>query len=117
VPTELIRVKEGTPDSEKKGLLAQLERGGRVIALDERGALHSTTELAAKLERYGAAGHSALSFIIGGADGLAPEVLALAEERWSLSRFTLPHRLALVVLAEQLYRAHTLLRREPYHRA
>jgi 23S rRNA (pseudouridine1915-N3)-methyltransferase len=58
----------------------------------------------------------AAAFVVGGADGLHPDVKARAREAWSLSRLTLPHRLALVVLLEQLYRAHTVLRGEPYHR-
>jgi len=57
-----------------------------------------------------------LAFVIGGPDGLAPEVLARSNLRWSLSRLTLPHALVRVLLAEQLYRAHSLLAGHPYHR-
>ena len=56
-----------------------------------------------------------VALLIGGSDGLAPEVLARADERLALSRFTLAHRLARLVLVEQLYRAMTILRGEPYH--
>jgi 23S rRNA (pseudouridine1915-N3)-methyltransferase len=57
-----------------------------------------------------------LAFLVGGADGCAPEVLARAQERWSLSELTLPHALVRVVFAEQVYRAVTLLDGHPYHR-
>jgi 23S rRNA (pseudouridine1915-N3)-methyltransferase len=57
-----------------------------------------------------------LGFLVGGADGFATEVLARANERWSLSALTLPHALVRVVFAEQLYRAVTLLDGHPYHR-
>ncbi len=117
VPTELLRLREGSIDSERKELLKVLGKGGRVVALDERGKEATTTELARRLESYAHSGESQVTFVIGGADGLHPDVLALAHERWALSRFTLPHRMALALLAEQLYRAHTLLRGEPYHRA
>ena len=58
-----------------------------------------------------------LALFIGGADGLAPACLESAEHRWSLSPLTLPHGLARIVVAEQLYRAATILRGHPYHRA
>ena len=57
-----------------------------------------------------------LALLIGGADGLAPECIAAADHRWSLSPLTLPHGLVRVVVAEQIYRAWTILRRHPYHR-
>ena len=57
-----------------------------------------------------------VAFLIGGPDGLAPEVLGRSHFRWSLSRLTLPHAMVRVVLAEQLYRAHSILANHPYHR-
>ena len=75
----------------------------------------STLELSHWLEQRRASGQD-LAFIIGGPDGLAEEVLARGHLRWSLSRLTLPHGLVRVVLAEQLYRAATLLAGHPYHR-
>jgi 23S rRNA (pseudouridine1915-N3)-methyltransferase len=86
-----------------------------VVALDERGEQRSTLELGRWLEERRGSGQD-LAFIIGGPDGLAEEVLARAQWRWSLSRLTLPHALARVVLAEQVYRAAMLLAGHPYHR-
>ncbi len=78
------------------------------------GAEHSSRELAAQLPRWLQSGSVAL--LIGGPDGFAPEVLARATERWSLSRLTLPHALVRVLLAEQLYRAVSSDVGHPYHR-
>jgi 23S rRNA (pseudouridine1915-N3)-methyltransferase len=96
-------------------LLALLRPGEHVVALDERGKELSTRELADWLKGRQQAGED-LAFLIGGADGLAPQVLARSQFRWSLSRLTLPHALARVLLTEQLYRAHSILTNHPYHR-
>lgn len=96
-------------------LLGLLRPGEHVVALDERGQELSTRELAAWLKTRQQAGED-LAFLIGGADGLAPQVLARSQFRWSLSRLTLPHALARVLLTEQLYRAHSILTNHPYHR-
>jgi 23S rRNA (pseudouridine1915-N3)-methyltransferase len=87
-----------------------------VVALDERGSEPTTVELAGWLAERRAGGQP-LTFIIGGADGLDERVLARAQYRWALSRLTLPHAMVRVVLAEQLYRAATVLGGHPYHRA
>jgi 23S rRNA (pseudouridine1915-N3)-methyltransferase len=100
---------------EGERVLAALRNGEFVVALDERGTEFSTRELAAWLKTRMQEGED-LAFVIGGPDGLAGEVLARSSLRWSLSRLTLPHALVRVVLAEQLYRAHSLLRGHPYHR-
>ena len=86
-----------------------------VVALDEHGAQKSTLELSQWLEQRRGSGQD-LMFIIGGPDGLADDVLKAAHLRWSLSRLTLPHGLARVMLAEQLYRASSVLAGHPYHR-
>ena len=101
--------------SEGRQILAQLSERERVFPLDEQGSELSTAELAAWL-RSQQAGGADLAFIIGGADGLDSAVLARGERRWSLSRLTLPHGLARVVLMEQLYRAASLIGGHPYHR-
>jgi 23S rRNA (pseudouridine1915-N3)-methyltransferase len=87
-----------------------------VVALDERGEALTSPAFAQRLERLASRGKGVVSFLIGGADGLPRATLDRADERWCLSRLTLPHRLARVVLAEQLYRALTILRGEPYDR-
>jgi 23S rRNA (pseudouridine1915-N3)-methyltransferase len=95
--------------------LAATRPADHLVALDERGKARSSVELSQWLSERMRAGVD-LGFLIGGADGLAPEVLARANERWSLSALTLPHALVRVVFAEQLYRAVTLLDGHPYHR-
>ncbi|MEX0420499.1 23S rRNA (pseudouridine(1915)-N(3))-methyltransferase RlmH [Spiribacter pallidus] len=87
----------------------------RRIALDEGGRAWSTRDLADYLDDAMQQGQD-LAFMIGGADGLHRDCLAAAERRWSLSPLTLPHMLVRVVVAEQLYRAWTLLSGHPYHR-
>jgi len=101
--------------AEARRLLAALREREFVIVLDERGIQMSTRELAKWLDERRREGLD-LAFLIGGPDGHAPEVLARGDLRWSLSRLTLPHALVRVVLAEQLYRAHALLKNHPYHR-
>lgn len=90
--------------------------GGALIALDERGSAWSTAELAERLDRWQTE-YRHVTLAIGGAEGLADEVRAAAQHVWSLSRLTLPHQLARVVVIEQVYRAWSLLNHHPYHRA
>lgn len=87
-----------------------------LVALDERGQAWSSTELAGMLKRWQLGGRD-VALLIGGPDGHAPEVLEQAQQRWSLSRLTLPHALVRVLVIEQLYRATTLIAGHPYHRA
>lgn len=99
---------------EAEGLLGAAG-GARLIALEETGKAWSTRDLADYLDDAMQTGVD-LAFVIGGADGLDPRCLQAAERRWSLSALTLPHMLVRVVVAEQLYRAWTLLAGHPYHR-
>ena len=101
--------------TEGRRLLGAVRLEDHVTALDERGTQFSTRELASWLKQRMHAGAD-LAFVIGGADGLAPEVLARSDFTLALSRLTLPHALARVLLAEQLYRAHSILGNHPYHR-
>lgn len=91
-------------------------REATVIALDPNGDAVTSREFAKRLERWGGRGKGELAFVLGGAEGIPEPLLAAAHARLSLSSLTLPHRLARVVLFEQLYRAFTILRGEPYAR-
>ncbi len=101
---------------EGRRILALLKPQEYVVVLDEPGAQLTTRELATWLSGRMHDG-SDLALVIGGPDGLAQEVVMGADQQLSLSRLTLPHPLVRVVLAEQLYRAHTVLSGHPYHRA
>jgi 23S rRNA (pseudouridine1915-N3)-methyltransferase len=103
-------------ETEGKALLAAMPASARTIALDVKGKGWSTEQLAANLEDWMRDGRD-VGFMIGGPDGIGPEALARADERWSLGPLTLPHPLVRVVLAEQLYRAWTITQNHPYHRA
>jgi len=102
-------------EAEGQRVLAALPAGCFRVALDERGTLVNTMELARRIERWRNAGRD-VAFIVGGADGLAESVKKSADLVWSLSPLTLPHGLARVTLAEQLYRAVSILHNHPYHR-
>jgi 23S rRNA (pseudouridine1915-N3)-methyltransferase len=101
--------------AEAARILARLEPREFVVALEERGRSFTTLQLAEWLAQRRRSGEP-LAFIIGGPDGLGPAVLARSQLRWSLSPLTFPHGLVRVLLAEQLYRASTLLAGHPYHR-
>jgi 23S rRNA (pseudouridine1915-N3)-methyltransferase len=85
------------------------------VLLDERGQQLSSQALAQQFGRWRDSGRDVV-FVIGGADGLAPRLKAEADMLWSLSALTMPHGLVRVVLAEQLYRASSILSGHPYHR-
>lgn len=101
---------------ESERLLAAIPRGAAVVALEVGGRSWSTQQLAHKLEGWMDSGRD-VALLVGGPDGLGDEARAAAGELWSLSALTLPHPLVRVVLAEQLYRAWSVLRNHPYHRA
>lgn len=109
--TDLARVKE----QEGEALLAALRPQERVIALDVLGRQLSTDDLAATLKDWQVDGRPA-ALLVGGPEGLSKAVLERAGEKWSLSRLTLPHPLVRIVVAEQVYRAWSLLKGHPYHR-
>jgi 23S rRNA (pseudouridine1915-N3)-methyltransferase len=95
--------------------LAAIPAGSRVVALEVTGRELDTPGLAKRLERQMAEGRD-LALLVGGPEGLAPACLARADERWSLSRLTLAHPVVRVVVAEQLYRAWSIISHKPYHR-
>jgi len=97
-------------------LLSALPDKTHIIALDNRGASWSTVELANQLQSWQELGKP-VGLIIGGPDGLDDATMSCSHQQWSLSALTFPHPLVRIVVAEQLYRAHSLLINHPYHRA
>lgn len=102
-------------EDEAKRLLTAVPRGAHIVLLDGRGRAHSSEQLASRMEAWRMQGHD-LAFLIGGPDGFHDSVRRAAGESWSLGPLTLPHPLVRVVVAEQLYRACSLLANHPYHR-
>lgn len=100
---------------EAKRIRSAFPPGSLFVALDERGTEFSSQELAERLRRWRMDGRD-ITFVVGGADGLEPQLKAEAGLLWSLSRLTLPHGLVRVFLAEQLYRAASIVQGHPYHR-
>ncbi len=100
---------------EGKRLLEAVPKGARMVALDVEGRQETTPQVSRRLAGWMQDGQD-VAFLVGGADGLAADVLDASHDRWSLSPLTLPHMLVRVVLAEQLYRAWTILENHPYHR-
>jgi 23S rRNA (pseudouridine1915-N3)-methyltransferase len=118
--TELTESRAGSAASRKseeaKALGAQLPPAGLVVALDERGKTIGSEDFARRLGRWRDDGKPAVSFVIGGADGLDPAFVQGAALTLSFSPLTWPHQLVRIMLAEQLYRATTILSGHPYHR-
>jgi 23S rRNA (pseudouridine1915-N3)-methyltransferase len=101
---------------EEAGRIARaLPSGALVVALARGGTPWTSDQLARQLDRWRQSSQD-LALVIGGAYGLAPELLARASQRWSLGPLTLPHQLVRVIVLEQWYRAWTILRGEPYHK-
>lgn len=101
--------------AEAQRLLAAMPKSCLRVILDERGEQVSSQALAVRLQSWMTSGRD-VALIIGGADGLAPTIKQQAEWAWALSALTLPHGLVRVLVAEQLYRAVTILQGHPYHR-
>lgn len=126
LPLDLVEVEPGVRgkgrdtaramSDEGARVLAALPKNAHVVALDGRGKMHSSEQLAQRLEHWRGQGRD-LAFLIGGPEGHAAEVIARADEHWSLGPLTLPHMLVRLVVAEQLYRAAAMLANHPYHRA
>lgn len=94
-----------------------LPQGAVVCALDERGVVEASPKFARRIEGWRDSGHSDLAFVIGGADGIAPNLRADADHLLSFGAMVWPHMMVRVMLAEQLYRASSILSGGPYHRA
>jgi 23S rRNA (pseudouridine1915-N3)-methyltransferase len=123
---EVVEVEAGTSgknpapervkEAEAERILGRIQEGLAVVALTRGGRGMGSRDLAQELERYAVQSQPGVAFVLGGAFGLGDTVLARARRQLSLSRMTLPHEMARLVLAEQLYRAGTILRGEPYHK-
>jgi 23S rRNA (pseudouridine1915-N3)-methyltransferase len=126
LPLELVEIEPGVRGKGRDAARAIADEGGRVlaalprnshvVALDGPGKPWTSEELGQRLEHWRGLGRD-LAFLIGGPEGHAADVTARADERWSLGPLTLPHMLVRLVVAEQLYRAASLLANHPYHRA
>jgi 23S rRNA (pseudouridine1915-N3)-methyltransferase len=113
VAIQEIEVPDGPPER-TRAAFEKAAREATSIALEVSGQALSSEAFARSIERWGARGKGTITFLIGGADGLPPDLSAAAHARISLSPLTFPHRLARLVLVEQIYRAMTILRNEPY---
>lgn len=109
------KTREQLTAAEKARIAPAIAGCSRIVALDERGKDLTTQQLAQRLEAWMQEGGDT-AFLIGGADGLDPELKQQADEMIRLSSLTLPHAMARLVLCEQLYRALSVVRNHPYHR-
>ena len=126
LPFELVEIAPGIRGKGRDAARAQIDEGQRVLAalpknayiilLDGCGKSYSSEQLAERLAYWRQQGRD-LAFLIGGPEGHSHEVAAKADETWSIGALTLPHMLVRLVVAEQVYRAATLLANHPYHRA
>lgn len=103
--------------TEKEGekMLAAINSRHHIIALDVKGNAWSTEQLAEHMQEWLQSGKN-IDLLVGGPEGLAPDCLAKAHEKWSLSALTFPHIIVRLIVAEQIYRAHSILQGHPYHR-
>lgn len=100
---------------EGERMLAAIPQGAHIVTLDIPGKPWTTPELAHAMQRW-LAGGQPIAILIGGPEGLADAAKDLAQESWSLSKLTFPHPLVRIIVAEQLYRAWSILNNHPYHR-
>jgi 23S rRNA (pseudouridine1915-N3)-methyltransferase len=107
--------REGIED-ESRRIIGALRSDAFVVLLDVEGREWSSTELAGEIEKWQMGGKKEVAFVIGGHSGVSKEVAERARLRWSLTRLTLTHEMARVVLAEQLYRAYTIIHGMPYQK-
>ena len=104
-----------TVQDEGERMIAAIPKDTHLVTLDIQGKPWSTSELSQALQRWMEGGRH-IALLVGGPEGLADSVRQLADETWSLSRMTLPHPLVRIVVAEQIYRAWSILHNHPYHR-
>lgn len=121
---EIVEIKPDKRAAGKNSAQVQEVEGKRIIeaarrdyliALDEHGQEVNTLQLADRMKNWLSGGRD-VALVVGGADGLHADIKARADWLWSLSKLTLPHGMVRVLLAEQLYRAHSVINNHPYHR-
>ena len=113
---ELGRTDKTGIDKETKRISDALRPGSVTVLLDSEGAEWTSQQLAAQVQRWEGSGIKEVAFVIGGPNGLASDFKARADKRWFLSRLTLTHEMARVLLLEQLYRAYTIINGLPYQK-
>lgn len=116
VRTEIVELKDGTKDSEGKLIVQKLNQSPFVCVLDVTGRQLSSLGLSSEIETWQNRGLKEISFVIGGAEGVSPAVVEMANYSLSLSFLTFTHEMARVVLLEQLYRAFTIIKGFPYQK-
>lgn len=113
---ELSRVDKTGIDKETRRISDGLRPGAVTVLLDPEGAEWTSQQLAEQVRSWETNGIKEVAFVVGGPHGVAPELIARVDKRWSLSRLTLTHEMARVLLLEQLYRAYTILHGLPYQK-
>lgn len=113
---ELGRADKAGIDKETRRISDGLRPGSLTVVLDPEGVEWTSPDLAAQVKSWEGSGVKEVAFVIGGPNGLAPELVSRADKRWSLSRLTLTHEMARVLLLEQLYRAFTIVHGLPYQK-
>ena len=116
VRCEIVEIKDSTKEIESKLILEKLNQSHFVCVLDVKGRSISSPDLAKELEKWQNRGLKEVTFIIGGAEGIASEVVEMADNSLSLSFLTFTHEMARVVMLEQLYRAFTIIKGFPYQK-
>ena len=106
---------ETNKQQEAKRIEAVIPKGAKIIVLDEHGKQTTTLQFSEKLKDWLGSGQD-IALIVGGPDGLSGEILQKAEWKWGLSKLTLPHPMVRILVAEQVYRAWSVLQNHPYHR-
>jgi len=113
------RGKTGSADKykaeEAKKILAAIPKGAQLIILDEHGQQVTTKGLANKLEEWLGSGQD-IALVVGGPDGLEQSLVQQAKWKWGLSKLTMPHPMVRILVAEQIYRAYSVIQNHPYHR-
>lgn len=123
IRTEVTELRESSARTEREGIeeegrriIGALHRDAFVVLLDVEGREWGSVQLAGEVEKWQTTGRREVAFVIGGHKGVSTEVTGRANFRWSLSRLTLTHEMARVVLTEQLYRAYTIIHGLPYQK-